>query len=141
MNWFRSTKKNTDDDSEDLKKNDGIDIKYNKTDEPQIENNTVDEHDTLSSKLELVQQEYHKIVHELMTSKKEFNKMKADIQKLNDENDVLTSKIKSGHTFVGRIIYSIHVFKKMYNIFLNIHIFLHSSKRIITKVQFLVERF
>jgi len=103
MNWFRNTKKNTDNDSEDSKKNDGIDIKYNKTDEPQIENNTVNEHDTLSSKLELVQQEYHKIVHELMTSKKEFNKMKADIQKLNDENDVLTSKIKSGHTELLKI--------------------------------------
>ena len=38
-----------------------------------------------------------------MTSKKEFNRMKADIQKLNDENDVLTSKIKSGHTELLKI--------------------------------------
>jgi len=29
--------------------------------------------------------------------------MKADIQKLNDENDVLTSKIKSGHTELLKI--------------------------------------
>ena len=75
MNWFRNTKKNTDNDSDDSKKNDNIDNEYKKTNEPQIENNTSNEQDTLSNKLELVQQEYHKIVHELMTSKKEFNKM------------------------------------------------------------------
>ncbi len=75
MYWFRNTKKNTDNDSEDSKKNDDTDNNYKKTDELQIENNTVNGHDTLSSKLELVQQEYHKIVHELMTSKKEFNRI------------------------------------------------------------------
>ena len=79
MNWFRNTKKKTDNDSEDSKKNDNIDNEYKKTNESQIENNASNEQNTLSNKLELVQQEYHKIVHELMTSKKEFNKMKAEI--------------------------------------------------------------
>ena len=38
MNWFRNTKKKTDNDSEDSKKNDNIDNEYKKTNESQIEN-------------------------------------------------------------------------------------------------------
>ena len=56
MNWFRNTKKKTDNDSEDSKKNDNIDNEYKKTNESQIENDASNEQNTLSNKLELVQQ-------------------------------------------------------------------------------------
>ena len=67
MNWFRNTKKKADNDFEDSKKNDGIDNESKKTNESQVENNTTNEHDTLTHKSELVQQEYQKIVHELIS--------------------------------------------------------------------------
>ena len=113
MDWFKSSRRKKTEDYEKgyltrykkgqkvkpkkkaLKDKNSIETEFHETNQGTKVETRKEEPESLSTKFESVKQEYNITIKNLMNTKRELKNMKEVVQKLNNEYDDITSKIKS----------------------------------------------